>query len=207
MEEATILAALPLAVSIARTFARRTGFRLEKDEAEAEGRVGLVIAAQTYDPTRGVPFELWVRRCVTRQLIEVVRQRLGRDPDNPKHNDWRWESLDQPMPFADSHLNHKADFDGGTPQSEWTYAVAKEDPAHVGTDHQQELGRLLEALPPRERWVIDAELAGLSVKERAETYPRKPRWPSVGGATHGVTKSMVWAVRNRALRRMRESVE
>ncbi len=178
MEEAALLSALPLAVSLARKWARETGYRLEREEAEAEARVALVIAGQTFDASRGIAFESWVYVCVRRQLVQAVRSRLGRNPDNPKRNDYNWQSLS-------SGTGRGAPASASDGPEDRTRQAER-------AERRLTLWQLIQTLPPRERLVVEGTLAGVLDREQGEMQ--------------GVGPSMIATVRRRAVARMRRKV-
>lgn len=68
---------LPLADRISRRLARQTNGRVDADDAIQMGRVGLIQAAQSYDPSHGVPFEAWMIRRVQGTVIDGINQYTG----------------------------------------------------------------------------------------------------------------------------------
>lgn len=75
--EALTLRGLPLADRIAYRLARRMNGMLELEDAKQIGRVALVEAAQRYDASRGVPFELWAARRVRGAIIDGLSAHTG----------------------------------------------------------------------------------------------------------------------------------
>lgn len=68
---------LPLADRISRRLARQTQGRVDADDAIQMGRIGLIQAAQSYDPSHGVPFEAWMIRRVQGTVIDGINQYTG----------------------------------------------------------------------------------------------------------------------------------
>lgn len=75
--EALTLRGLPLADRIAYRLTRRMNGMLELDDAKQMGRVALVEAAQRYDASRGVPFELWAARRVHGAIVDGLSAHTG----------------------------------------------------------------------------------------------------------------------------------
>jgi RNA polymerase sigma factor for flagellar operon FliA len=59
---------------LALTLLRRTGPAVELDDLIAAGLLGVVRAARSYDPTLGVPFELYVVRHARWSMLTELRQ-------------------------------------------------------------------------------------------------------------------------------------
>jgi RNA polymerase sigma factor for flagellar operon FliA len=67
-------AELDLVDIVARQTARRMSPVVTKDDLRSFGREGLLQAARTYDPSRGVPFRRWANVRVRGAMIDGVRQ-------------------------------------------------------------------------------------------------------------------------------------
>jgi RNA polymerase sigma factor for flagellar operon FliA len=59
---------------VARQMARRMGTVVTIDDLRSFGREGLLHAARSYDPSRGVPFRRWANVRVRGAMIDGVRQ-------------------------------------------------------------------------------------------------------------------------------------
>jgi RNA polymerase sigma factor for flagellar operon FliA len=70
---------LELVEILARQLRRQLSSTIEVDELAAVGREGLLSAARTFDPERGVPFRRWANLRVRGAMIDGVRS-LGRLP-------------------------------------------------------------------------------------------------------------------------------
>src|SRR4051794_13880428 len=62
---------------VARQLVRTMGAVLGLDELEALGRDGLLTAARTFDPDRGVPFRRWANLKIRGAIIDGVRSHGG----------------------------------------------------------------------------------------------------------------------------------
>jgi RNA polymerase sporulation-specific sigma factor len=69
---------------------------LEREDLEVHGKIGLVYAARTYDPSRGVAFSTYAYRCIQNQIVGALDRarnnqiecismdvRIGEDEDTP----------------------------------------------------------------------------------------------------------------------------
>lgn len=68
---------MAMADRIACRVVHQTHGAIEVDDAIQIGRVALVQAAQSFDPSRGVPFEAWMARRVQGAVIDGMRQYTG----------------------------------------------------------------------------------------------------------------------------------
>ncbi len=59
---------------IARRIARRLSPTFELDDLVSEGTIGLLDAAQKFDPDRGVPFRLYASRRIAGAILDYVRR-------------------------------------------------------------------------------------------------------------------------------------
>lgn len=71
---ALIEANLDLPRMIARQVGREMGGQLSLDDLEAAGREGLVLAAQKFDETRGVPFRRFAHHRIRGAMIDSLRR-------------------------------------------------------------------------------------------------------------------------------------
>lgn len=71
--DARVREAIDIVPMLARQLKRQLGTRLEVAELEAGGRLGLVDAARTYDPSRGVPFRRWANLRIRGGMLDAVR--------------------------------------------------------------------------------------------------------------------------------------
>jgi RNA polymerase sigma factor (sigma-70 family) len=72
------------------------------EDIYAAGRLGLVLAARSYDPSKGTTFQYWVSRKVKEQIIEYYREMLG------KRNQDYFRSLEF-IPFDSNSLELSTD--------------------------------------------------------------------------------------------------
>ena len=62
---------------IARQVARQIGRRVDVDDLASAGREGLLGAARTFDPTRGIPFRRWANLRIRGAIIDALRTQSG----------------------------------------------------------------------------------------------------------------------------------
>jgi RNA polymerase sigma factor for flagellar operon FliA len=65
---------LPLVDIIARQLRRQLGSFVRFDELVSQGREGLLAAARSFEPDRGVPFRRWANLRIRGHMIDGVRQ-------------------------------------------------------------------------------------------------------------------------------------
>jgi RNA polymerase sigma factor for flagellar operon FliA len=70
---ARVTEGLPLVDIIARQLCRQLGRHAELDELVSQGREGLLSAARSFDPERGIPFRRWANIRVRGAMIDGVR--------------------------------------------------------------------------------------------------------------------------------------
>ena len=68
-----------LVETIARQVRRQVTLQISEDELKSYGNEGLLTAARSFDPTRGVPFAAWAALRVRGAMIDGVRS-IGRLP-------------------------------------------------------------------------------------------------------------------------------
>lgn len=71
--EARVREGLELVASTARHLRRQLGTRLEVAELESMGREGLLDAARSFDPARGVPFRRWAQLRIRGAVMDGLR--------------------------------------------------------------------------------------------------------------------------------------
>lgn len=72
--EARVSECLDLVDIVARQLKRQLGGSYDLDDLRSAGREGLVMAARSFDPTRGVPFRRWANLRVRGAIIDAIRQ-------------------------------------------------------------------------------------------------------------------------------------
>lgn len=72
-----VTSALPLVERMSRQLRRRIGPRVNRDDLQQIGQLALVEAADRFDATRGVPFELWAAPRVRGALIDGLAALTG----------------------------------------------------------------------------------------------------------------------------------
>lgn len=79
---------LNLVHAIVRDVGTRLPAHVDRDDLTGAGMVGLVQAAKSYDPNRGVPFAPWARIRVKGAIIDQVRAgaRLRETPLTDRHD-------------------------------------------------------------------------------------------------------------------------
>lgn len=75
--KARIEEGLAMADGIAARMARRMNGMIEVDDAIQTARVALVVAAQRFEPERGVPFRVWAARRIRGAIIDSMRAYTG----------------------------------------------------------------------------------------------------------------------------------
>jgi RNA polymerase sigma factor FliA len=70
---ARVTEGLPLVDIIARQMCRQIGRSADYDEMVSQGREGLLSAARTFEPERGVPFRRWANLRVRGAMIDGLR--------------------------------------------------------------------------------------------------------------------------------------
>jgi RNA polymerase sigma factor for flagellar operon FliA len=68
---------LELVAILARQMRRRLGSSLDVDDLMSIGREGLLAAARSFDPERGVPFRRWANLRIRGFMIDAVRSNGG----------------------------------------------------------------------------------------------------------------------------------
>ena len=74
-QSATVEAHLSLVTRVARAVKRRTP-RAEVDDLISDGRLGLIEAAMSFDPTVGAPFPSWAASRIHGAMIDGLRRRV-----------------------------------------------------------------------------------------------------------------------------------
>ena len=227
-KHALILANLPLVIRIAKNYASKSRETVQFLDLIQEGTCGLIHAASIYDVTRGFRFSThatwWIRQAVIRaiqsqrrtirvsipaqeQLSKIHHLRLQADEElTPEDIAERlsltlervYELLEaaQTILSLDDPTHSK---DGNTDLSEIVAA-----PSHVldgdliYEDLKQQITRLLDTLPPRDRQIIVLRF-GLEGYEELTLEQI--------GELFGITKERVRQVETRVLQQLRSDAE
>jgi RNA polymerase sigma factor for flagellar operon FliA len=72
--EARVNEALDLVPTLARQLRRTFGERIDLDDLRSAGQEALVVAAQGFDPSRGVPFRRWANLRIRGGMIDSLRK-------------------------------------------------------------------------------------------------------------------------------------
>jgi RNA polymerase sigma factor FliA len=72
--EARVKEALDLVPILARQLRRNFGDRIDLDDLSSAGREALVLAARTFDDSRGVPFRRWANLRIRGGMIDSLRR-------------------------------------------------------------------------------------------------------------------------------------
>lgn len=75
--EARVREAMDLVGILARQLRRQLGGRLDPNELEGMGREGLLDAAHSFDPSRGVPFRRWANLRIRGAMMDGIRSSGG----------------------------------------------------------------------------------------------------------------------------------
>ncbi len=73
--DARVIAAIPMVHRTAREFARKVPRFVDREELVAAGLLGLTQASKAYDPSKGVPFEVYARTRVSGAILDDLRSR------------------------------------------------------------------------------------------------------------------------------------
>ncbi len=178
---------LRFVVLVARRF---QGNGLPLEDLINEGNLGLIRAAEMFDPERGCPFTsyavLWIRQAVNRAVRRYARE--ARPPRSMAG--WTTVSLDAPVGEEEDSgrlVDSIADQKGRRP-----------DELALDSSLREEIGDLLAALPPREAGILQA---------RFGLQGGKPATLEEVGERYELTKERVRQIEKKSLRRIRHFVE
>jgi RNA polymerase primary sigma factor len=175
------LANLPLVPYWAKRFTRRLGRKVDFDDLVQEGRIGLLRAAELYDPSRGVAFSTYASHW--------IKQRMGRAFDKgdlvrvPDHQ-WAWMGLwKETARSLRAAFGRPADDDEIAAALGWgadrvatvraafqaarapkrKFAGTRAGPSRIAEDREEieALRRAIAQLTPRRRAVIEMVLEGV----------------------------------------------
>ncbi|MDQ4504132.1 sigma-70 family RNA polymerase sigma factor [Sinomonas sp. ASV322] len=189
---------------------------LSREEMASAGSLGLVLAADSFDPTAGVPFGAFARRRITGALMDELRSidwagrgarkrikavqavvetltgALGRRPSNDEIAAALGVSRSDVETAAADAARTVGQLDEAVAETLVAETVSPEDAALAG-EQTRYVRAAVASLPERLRHVITAiYLEGLSVKEVADTL--------------GVTSSAVSQQRSEAIRLLRDGL-
>ena len=157
---------------------RRANTLLDRDDLAAAGNVGLVEAAELFDPTRGVCFSTYTYRSVWSHIVREAKRQSRRlcVPELPEDEDA------PPAVTTILSLDWRDDDDKA-------FQVAA--PVAVGPepDERAALQVALRRLPARDREVLDLRFAGVSLKDT--------------GTRLGICRERVRQIEQRALAKLR----
>lgn len=148
--EARVREGLEFVPYIARHLARQLGMRSDTSELESAGRTGLLLAARSFDPARGVPFRKWINLKVRGAMIDAMRTTSGL----PRA---AYRKL-RAMEAADRTLEGRVEDDAATPAGNAEAADAKLGEALSGMAQAMAVGFLTANSDGLER-VRDADLS------------------------------------------------
>lgn len=168
---------LALVRQIAGQLARRLPSHVELDELVALGNLGLVEARRRYDAGRGVPFPAFAALRIRGAMLDGLRHA---DPLS-RETRARVRREEEAAPVALVHLDEAAQISEDAPPADELLGRRR---------LRQALGRALEKLPPRERFVVQ--------KYFFEEQPLKQV-----GAELGVTESRVCQIVGGVAQRLR----
>jgi RNA polymerase sigma factor for flagellar operon FliA len=212
---------LPLVGHLVRDVIARVPAHVHRDDLVSAGMYALTLAAQSFDPTRGVPFasfaSLRIRGALTDELrgmdwasravrsrardVEVAREdltaALGRTPTRAELA----ETLDltvHDIDVVDRDVNRAGllSMEALTPQRRAELPVADDGPESIVLQREQ-IGQLrdaIEVLPDRLRMVVE------------QYYFAQRRMAEIA-AELGVTESRVSQLRSEALRLLRSHLQ
>ncbi|MGN6403643.1 sigma-70 family RNA polymerase sigma factor [Sinomonas sp.] len=189
---------------------------LSREDMASAGAVGLVLAAEAFDPTTGVPFGAFARRRITGALIDEMRSldwagrgarkrmkavsavtesltgALGRKPTHDEIATALGVSREAVAEAAADAARTVSPLDEAAADTLVADAVAPEEATLAG-ERTRYLRTAVQSLPERLRHVVAAiYLEGRSVKEVAEDL--------------GITSSAVSQQRSEAIRLLREGL-
>jgi RNA polymerase sigma factor for flagellar operon FliA len=194
-------------LALVRTTVARLGSRIpphvDRDDLTAAGHLGLVQAAQAFDPARGVPFDHYAQRRITGaiqdelrtldtstrrgraamrrldQATDVLSMQLGRLPSTREVARWLGEDADavERARAESAHitaLRRPRPIDDG--DGAMPAATTPDPEANVlGAELRQNLADAIEALPPRLALVVVSHLLdGREVKSIAADFGVTP---------------------------------
>lgn len=218
-----IEACLPFVMTIALEY-RRWGLPLE--DIVQEGNIGLLKAAERFDPRRGCRLATyaayWIRAEIRehvargyrivrlgsskseRRALRIYRKTHERDPDAlAKMSGLTSERATELLPLLmsrDVSLERSTNDDGRAPVDKLAYGGrSPEEEACIADEREQlqaALERVVAELSPRERSIV-----------RKRWLTDDPQTLEELGATFGVSKERVRQLEERAKRRMRERLE
>jgi RNA polymerase sigma factor (sigma-70 family) len=164
----------PLVYELAGKMIRRVPRQVELDDLLQEARVGLVQAALTWDPSRGVAFGAFARRRVTGALLDYLRGAYQVSGCRRAASAVWVDQL--------SVLEASGEADG--------LPFGRTDTGCAVVDARVDAGRLLSRLTPRRRLTLVAWMRGVPM--------------AVLARRGGVAEATVWLRRRTALERLRE---
>ena len=153
------------AASLARGMRSRLPSCVDRDELESDAYLGLIRAARTFDPSRGVQFRTFATRHINGAMIDGLRKRNHLRLRLPQRTIW---SLDTPVGCLDGHPTMLGD----------TLPDTRSRPV----DHQVEMTDEIESVMVR--------MDGSSRKLLADTYLRGMQRKQIA-RRDGVTPSAI----------------
>ncbi len=179
--EALVVSHLGLVRDLARTRLRRLPFQIELDDVLAVGALGLLEAAQRFDPDRGIPFGAYARQRITGAIVDYVRREAPMSRgDHARVEAGDLSRLREVEQLDETHVHTLPDH-------------APNPEAHaIAADSAAQLRDRLRRLPPRER----AILIGRYWHDRVFADLTRD---------HGVNESRICQLAARARRRLRDS--
>jgi RNA polymerase sigma factor (sigma-70 family) len=154
--EQAIVAQLPTVARVAREVSRMFARHIDVRDLAQAGTIGLVKAANSYDPAAGA-FEPYAYFRIRGAIIDSQKRRTYREEAHV--------SLDSAT--GDRRYGRRVP---GADERETTARAAERAELRV------RLARAIAALPPEERYVLDAHLRGRTLLWTAESLGRGLRW-------------------------------
>lgn len=168
-------------VGFARVLVRRLGGTLpphaDMEALDSDALFGLLLAARTFDPCRGVAFTTYAAKRIHGAMLDGLRQRQG---CSRTEGSLRVMSLAMPMCDTDGREVTLGDVLAGD-----------QEPVGAALEREEEVGRLLQAVGPASRRMVREYYFDSLAQEEI-------------GRRHGISASRVSQRLNVARQRMRE---